>query len=234
MKRFSDTYIFSFAVIMVVIVATVLSTVSINLRPLQEKNVEIRKKRSILAAMNIQSSIKNADHKFNQYITNSFVVNEEGKQISKKHAFDIKLKEELIKNKTQRRLPVFIGQPHKASKVYIFPLHGKGLWGAIYGYVALNSDLTTIYGITFGHDEETPGLGSQISKKPFQAQFKGKRVFDKQGTFHPVKVVKNNLASSSKHKVDAISGATITSKGVEEMIETCLGHYLNFIKQQKK
>lgn len=234
MKKFSDTYIFGFTVLMVILVATILAVISIELKPLQIKNIEIRKKRSILAAMNIPSTQNNAEQKFNNYITEHYLINTDGERISQNHVFDIQFSRQLSPKTKDKKLPVFIGQPDTAQKVYIFPLHGKGLWGAIYGHLALYNDLKTIYGVTFGHEEETPGLGSQISQDAFQEQFKGKKLFDNNHDFHSVKVVKQEVDSAAQHRVNAISGATITSKGVEDMIQTCISLYMDFIQKQKQ
>jgi Na+-transporting NADH:ubiquinone oxidoreductase subunit C len=233
MKEFSNKYIFLFALTIVVIVAVLLSVISINLQPRQEKNIEIEKKTSILAALHIPSNQKTAEAKYEEYITNSYVINHKGDIVSDTGAFYINFEKQLHKPEEKMRLPVFTGKNNK-SMVYILPLFGKGLWGDIWGYIALKNDLNTIYGITFDHEKETPGLGSQITDHAFQQPFTGKKIFDPSGRFVSVKVDKKNVTPEAPHKVDAISGATITCDGVEEMIENCLKIYVPFLKANKK
>ncbi len=233
MKRFSNTYIFSFTAIMVLIVASLLSIISIQLKPLQVKNIENRKKRDILASLHINTTTESANKQFNLYITGSLVVNTQGKIIQGVDAFDINLKKALTGDDEPKQLPVFTGTAKDMTRVYVFPLYGKGLWGDVYGYIALKSDLTTIYGINFGHEEETPGLGSQISDQDFQSRFVGKKIFSNT-TFNPVQIVQQNVQANEAHRVNGISGATKTCDGVEYMIEDCLSLYLNFIKKTQK
>ncbi len=232
MKRFNNTYIFSFSAIMVVIVASLLSIISIQLNPLQVKNIENRKKRDILASMNIHTSTEDAGKQFNRYITGSIVVNTQGEILQGVDAFNINLKKALTGDSKPKQLPVFTGRTKDMEKIYVFPLYGKGLWGDLYGYIALESDLTTIYGIYFGHEEETPGLGSQISEESFQSQFIGKKIFSN-STFKAVQIVKQDVRPNETHKVNAISGATKTCDGVEDMLDDCLSLYLKFIKKRR-
>jgi Na+-transporting NADH:ubiquinone oxidoreductase subunit C len=110
-------------------------------------------------------------------------------------------------------------------------MYGKGLWGPIWGYIALKSDLNTIYGIMFDHKDETPGLGAEITKPWFREQFEGRKIFDDEGNFVSVAVVKGGAEPNNPHQVDAITGATLTSKGVDRMLRTCLQDYVNFIKK---
>jgi Na+-transporting NADH:ubiquinone oxidoreductase subunit C len=102
-------------------------------------------------------------------------------------------------------------------------MYGTGLWGPIWGYVSMNDDMNTIYGATFAHQGETPGLGAEIATPGFQQQFKGKKIFDESGNLLPSRLpIKRN--SSAEHKVDAISGGTITSKGLQKMLWTISRH----------
>ena len=108
---------------------------------------------------------------------------------------------------------------------------GSGLWGPIWGYVALDNDMTTVYGSTFDHKGETPGLGAEIKEEAFQEKFIGKTIFDEQMKYEPIEVVKGGVDMSGEmHKVDGISGGTITSKGVGEMLERTLKIYVPYFK----
>lgn len=135
--------------------------------------------------------------------------------------------------KSTRLLPVYVCQKD-TSKYYILPLRGKGLWGPIWGYIALQSDLNTVYGAVFDDADETPGLGAQISQSWFQKNFVGKKIFDNKGNFTSIEVVKGGAPPTDIHGVDAISGGTITSKGVQAMLYDCLSSYVNFIDKLRK
>jgi len=131
-----------------------------------------------------------------------------------------------------RQLPVFICR--KGNKVYyIFSMRGKGLWGPIWGYLSLEDDFNTVYGTYFGHETETPGLGAKISTPGFQARFRGKKLFQ-DSQFVSIKVIKGGADPGDLHGVDAISGSTVTSRGVENMLDDCLSGYENFINKQKE
>ena len=151
-------------------------------------------------------------------------------------AFDIDLKKELDKAKTGNQdkelFPLFVSQKENKS-YYIIPVRGKGLWGPIWGYIALEEDLNTVSGVSFGHKSETPGLGAEIEAEKFEEKFKGKKIFDEKGNFVSVKVTKGSSGSTNIHGVDAVSGATITSDGVSEMFQRTLSHYIAYFKKIK-
>ena len=108
-------------------------------------------------------------------------------------------------------------------------MNGKGLWGPIWGYLALDSDASTIYGVDFGHDSETPGLGAEITHEPFRKQFEGKNLF-KNEEFKSIAVVKKGKTVSDRDYIDGISGGTITSQGVGIMLYDNVGEYKNFLE----
>ena len=120
------------------------------------------------------------------------------------------------------------------GKVYIIPLRGAGLWGPIWGYIALLSDMNTIYGANFDHQGETPGLGAEINTEKFQKPFIGKTIFDQSGLFTAVIIAKIGEKSDPAHTVDGISGGTITSKGLQKMLFDDLATYQEFFKTLKK
>src|SRR6056297_2382292 len=167
MKAYSNRYIFTFAAIIVIAVATVLSVAAMLLQPLQKKNVEVNKKQNILAALNIASTAEDAEEKYDQYIRESYVVNTKGERNPKGEAFKVDMKKELSKPQAEMNLPIFEAEVEGERK-YVFTLRGKGLWGPIWGFIALSSDINTIYGANFDHQGETPGLGAEISTKWFQ------------------------------------------------------------------
>ena len=234
MKSFSNTYIFVFSTIMIVIVAALLSTAAMVLQPLQEKNIEIQEKRNILSSIKIKSSVKDAEELYKKYITGSFVINTVGEEQEGADAFEIEMGSQMRKTLEQRTLPVFISSLEDGIKKYIVPVHGKGLWGPIYGFVALNEDFTTIYGTNFNHNSETPGLGAEINTDWFGAQFADKKIFNKNGEFISIDLVKGGADPESLNEVDAISGGTLTSDGLEKMLYDCLGSYQTYFKNQMK
>ena len=239
MKSFSNTYIFVFSLIMVTIVAVLLSFVSMQLKPLQQANIEVEKKQAVLQSVGQAKQVESAeDHhayiekEFGEYITDSYVVDYQGEKVDA-DAFKVMLKlaDEVKKPKKERDYPIFVysenGQPEK----YVVPVRGKGLWGPIWGYVAFESDLNTIAGAIFDHEGETPGLGAEIATGWFQKPFHGKTIFDENGNFVSIEVVKGGADPSNPHEVDAISGGTITSKGLQDMLEDCLEGYVAYFKK---
>ena len=129
-------------------------------------------------------------------------------------------------------LPVFVCTLDDGSKVEIFPIYGAGLWGPIWGYVSLKDDYNTIYGATFLHKGETPGLGAEIATPNFSNQFIGKSIFDG-GSLVSVTVVKGGAPEGSAHEIDAISGGTITSRALENAIRQWLEYYEPYLEKQK-
>ena len=113
-------------------------------------------------------------------------------------------------------------------------MRGKGLWGPIWGYVALEDDMNTVHGASFGHKGETPGLGAEIETAAFQQQFVGEKIFDESGKFVSVRLVKSGANPDDKHAVDAVSGGTITSNGVTEMLHRTLGYYVSYFREKQK
>ena len=238
MKKNTNKYIFIFSSVMVVIVAVLLSLAAIGLGPLQNKNIRIEKMQNILGSVGVESTTTDAEQLFNQYIKEQVVLNSKG-EMDTGHvkAFDIDLKKELDKVRTgkadKQLFPLFVGNK-EGKRYYIIPVRGKGLWGPIWGFISLEEDLNTIYGVSFGHKGETPGLGAEIETAKFQQEFPGKKILDENGKFISVKVIKGKVAPDNPHGVDAISGATVTSNGVSEMIERTLKNYVPYFERIKK
>lgn len=261
---------------MVVAVATLLTFVALQLKPVQEGNIRIEKMQNILASVRVESTTNNAEELYNKYITNSFVIGLQGDTISDIKAFDVDLIKEvekiekinqlktlLVERKVspfkkflsgfikfkdvnrkvvdskiqkigkERKLPVYICTKENGSKYYIFPLRGKGLWGPIWGYISLESDMNTIYGAVFDHKSETPGLGAEINQEWFQVNFQGKKLFENE-QFKSIAVEKTGTVEPGNYNVDAISGGTITSKGVQAMLYDCLIGYETFLEMKTK
>jgi Na+-transporting NADH:ubiquinone oxidoreductase subunit C len=237
MHKDSNKATFLFSSGMVVAIAVMLSVAAISLGPYQQKNIRIEKMRNILSSVAIEAEAKEAETLFTQYITKQVVLNNKGEEVKGDvAAFDIDLKKETDKAKTgnqdKQLFPLFVCNKDGKS-FYIIPVRGKGLWGPIWGYLSLESDMNTIYGASFGHKSETPGLGAEIETERFQKEFTGKKIFDEAGNFVSVKVVKGGAVPGDLHGVDAVSGATITSNGVTEMFKRTLGSYVNYFKKSR-
>jgi Na+-transporting NADH:ubiquinone oxidoreductase subunit C len=237
MNTNSNLYTFIYASVLVIVVAAVLSFTALKLQPLQEANVRIEKMQDILASVHIETTVQNAEADFKKFITKSMVINSEGNEVEGE-AFGINLKQQYKLDLAGRHLPVYEATLDDGSKKMIFPLRGTGLWGPIWGYISLEDDMSTIYGAVFDHAKETPGLGAEINKDWFQEPFKGKSIFDGDD-FVGINVHKGGKGTAAalgdtKHGVDAISGGTITSKALQEMVKNCMGSYQVYLKANKK
>lgn len=232
MNTNSNKYTIIYAIILVVIVAALLSVFAIYLQPKQAKNIELEKKRNILAAINISTENDNdVDKLFNEHIVKSITVDDKGNINEDIEAFNIDVKTEFGKVPDKRFLPIYIAATNDGTK-YLFALYGKGLWGPLWGYIALNDDFNTVYGVYFDHKGETPGLGAEISTFEFQHRFIDKKIYNKDNNFVSIDVVKNT-ANNNPNAVDGITGGTITSKGLKNMLEISLKNYINYITNNK-
>lgn len=236
MKNFSNKYIFIYATVLVVIVAAVLSTTAVVLKPYQTKNIETEKIQNLLAAVNIEASFDEAENMYKKYFKEELAINKEGAIVSRydintgnlegdirPFAIDVKKHQALLKAGDDVAFPLYIYEKD-GQKGYVIPLQGAGLWGDIWGNIALASDFNTVVGVNFGHASETPGLGAEIATKAFQEPFAGKHIYDADGNFVSVPVRKNAV----DNEVDAISGGTITSTAVSDMLYNDLNFYQNY------
>lgn len=233
MDKNKPSYTFMFASVMVIVVAIALAGASIGLSQRQNTNIRLEKMQNILSSVNIRVERDNADDVFNQYVQKQMVLNDKGQVVEGKAAFDVDLAQELKKKPEDRLYPLYMANL-EGKDYYIVPMRGKGLWGPIWGYIALEGGekISNVYGATFDHKGETPGLGAEINTEGFQQQFIGKKIFDEEGNFKPIAVLKGGADPDDLHGVDAISGGTITSNGVTEMIRRTLAKYEPFFKSQ--
>ena len=156
----SNSYTFGFATIMVIIVAALLSYAAIGLKPYQDTNIELEKQQNILSSVGIKVERDLASDTYSKYIKEEIVLNYKGEEVDGS-AFDIELSKEVKKDNSLQLLPLFISNINN-EKQYIIPLRGKGLWGPIWGFIALEEDLNTVYGAVFDHKAETPGLEQRL------------------------------------------------------------------------
>lgn len=224
MNTNSNSYTIIYAAVMVIIVAFLLAFVSSSLKDIQTKNIEMDTKKQILSAINV-TEVADADAEFAKYEVKDMLMQADGTLAPYTDAFQISYNSEIAEN----RLHVFECKVDGATK-YIIPIYGAGLWGPIWGYVALNDDKDTVYGVYFAHAGETPGLGADIATPKFQNQFQGKKVLENGNI--ALSVVKNGKVVKQDYEVDGISGGTITSNGVDAMIKDCLKLYNPFLSNK--
>ena len=221
MNTNSNSYTVIYAAIMVIIVAFLLAFVSSSLKDIQNANVKNDTKKQILSAINV-TEVTDADAEFAKYEVEDMLMQADGTLAPYEGAFNTSFKGENAEN----RLHVFECKVDGATK-YIIPIYGAGLWGPIWGYVALNDNKDTVFGVYFNHSGETPGLGAEITTPKFQAPFVGKKVLENGNV--GLSVVKNGKVAKPEYEVDGISGGTITSQGVDAMIKDCLKLYTPFL-----
>jgi Na+-transporting NADH:ubiquinone oxidoreductase subunit C len=238
----SSSYTIIFSIVMVVVVGFLLSFFSDFTAETRKANGEIKLQLDVLAALGIGEAQgvtrDNAVEKFKANIKEQYII-EGTKATPDNKAYLINLKKELDKAKSggTPRLPLFVAEI-EGKKKYIMAVRGNGLWDAIWGYITLNDDLKTIYGVYFDHKAETPGLGANITQAYFVDDFKDEHLFDKSGNFKGIAVSKSNNDPDNVRKddsaVDALSGATITGNGLSAMIEKGYKAYQPYFETLKK
>ena len=229
----SNTYTIIYASVVVIIVAFLLAFISKALEPQSMANVRIDKKSQILAALNIRDIDKSEVEKtYNEVIVADKIIKSDGTVVSEgtgkdKDGFAVE-----DKNISADNLPLYVCNVNGETK-YVMPMTGKGLWDAIWGYVAVNADKTTIYGAYYSHKGETAGLGAIITEyEKFQKQFEGKQMLNADKSAIAISVVKKGKfvdGLTDESRCDAITGATLTSDGVNNMLHDCLSRYMTFL-----
>lgn len=226
-----NLYTILYAAAVVVIVAFLLAFVSKALEARSQANVEIDKKSQILAALNIRNIDKSeVEAKYMEVVTADEVITTDGtvvKDGASKDQDGFRVNEKDFATS----LPLYVCQVNGEVK-YVIPMTGKGLWDGIWGYVALNADKNTIYGAYFSHKGETAGLGARITEyEGFQQQFEGKKVMDAadEVAITVEKKGKEVKGLAADNRCDAVTGATLTSNGVKDMLKECLSRYLVFL-----
>ena len=220
----SDIYAIIYAAIVVVIVAFLLAGVSSALKPMQDENIRLDKMKQILASLHI-TDVKDVKTEFENIVKKDAVIDGNGAEVKAEGGFDVA--NDAI---TPDNLPVYVCSIDGEEK-YVIPMTGQGLWGAIWGYMAVNSDGNTIYGVYFSHASETPGLGAEIASEKFTSLFDGKNIMA-DGAI-ALEAVKGRLSNEAT-QVNAISGATITCNGVNAMLKKSLGNYKAFLESKQQ
>ena len=232
MNKNSNTYQILYAAVMVLLVGSVLALIYMALKPKQDENIANDTRKQILSALHIaapqESQVKET---YEKYIIQDLLVDVQGNVVdsARNVAFDVDMKKNV--KLAERQLPVMKCKMDDGSIKYVLPVYGAGLWGPIWGYVAMNDDGNTIYGANFSHEGETPGLGARIADQDFQDKFVDKHLF-KEGEYKGVVVLKRGQKSTTgAEQIDALTGATITSRGVSDMLADCLAPYEAFLKR---
>lgn len=233
MNTNKNSYIIIYSAILVVVVAFLLAFVYAALKPQQDINVALDKKKQILASLNIRNlSDADAAAKYTEVVecdeiidTTATVINK-GEKGGENAGF--KLNSADLK---EGKLAVYVCNVD-GEKKYVIPVYGMGLWGSIWGYIALDADKNTIYGAYFDHQGETAGLGAEIKdSKAWQDLFKGKKIFSADGAAVAIAVKKASDVKNPASEVDAVTGATLTSDGVSLMLQVCFSKYVTFLKK---
>ena len=227
-NRDSNAYTITYASVMVILVAVALAFTSQSLKESQKANVEVDKMTQILRAVNVSATADDAKEKYNEIIKAAYLVNADGSK-AEGDAFTADIAK--ASKADGAPMPVFEATVDGQTK-YICALYGAGLWGPIWGYIALNEDGNTVFGTDLGHQGETPGLGAEIATPMFMEQFKDKEIF-KGGDFKSIAIVKPGKSAAGQDYVDGISGGTITSQGVDVMIKASLERYVKFLSTKK-
>jgi Na+-transporting NADH:ubiquinone oxidoreductase subunit C len=241
-----NSYTIIFAIVMVLVVGSVLAYAASSLKGKITENQRIEKQQNILYAFGINENDESSANfvaadkvagEFSKYVTKQLVI-QDGNVTEDDQAYLIDVKKEKSGSKddvSKRRLPLFVGEVD-GKTIYVAPIHGKGLWDAIWGYVGMDENMV-VQGAYFDHKGETPGLGANIKERFFMDDFIGEHLLDESGDFKGIVVAKGNADPTNQRKednaVDAIAGSTITGDGVTAMIRSDLKLYAPYFKSLK-
>lgn len=255
-KTDKNSYTVIFAIVMVIAVGGILAFVASSLKPAITENQKIEKQQNILYALGINNNddsnavfidAAKAPQAFTDNVTEQLVLTYKNGEVIKKqtreeyvaetgqepYLIDVKKQQSAMKMTGERKLPLFIGKSPEGKTLYVAPIRGKGLWDAIWGYIAVDEDMV-VQGAYFDHKGETPGLGANIKQRYFMDDFIGEKLLSDSGEFKGIAVAKGNAdpknLDKQDHEVDAIAGATITGDGVSAMIKKDLGLYAPYFK----
>lgn len=239
-----NSYTIIFAIIMVVVVGSLLAGFASGLKPMIKANEKFEKQQNILYAMNVNDNEGDGDvvfiptdrveEEFNKYIKKQLVLQgDEVLEDDKAYLIDLKKEETKAKDESyERRLPLFVGEKD-GKEVYVIPVRGKGLWDAIWGFVAVDKSMT-VQGVYFDHKGETPGLGAEIKQRYFMDDFTGEK-FLNGNAFEGISVAKGNNdpknTDTTDNEVDALAGATITGDGVSAMLKKDIKMYVPYFQK---
>lgn len=243
-KTDGNGYTIGFSIVMVIVVGGILAALATGLKPAIKENERFEKQQNILYAMGVNNNGDNTgsvipiptnrvEAEFTKYIKETYII-EGGKIAQSDEAFRVDMKKESKLAKSVRKMPLYVGE-RDGKTFYVIPMYGKGLWDAIWGYVALDDQLV-VQGATFDHKGETPGLGANIKERYFMDDFIGEQIMNN-GKYAGITVAKGNNDPKNlikdDNEVDAMAGATITGDGVTAMIKSTLKSYIPHIQKLK-
>ena len=211
----SNVYIITYSVVMVVIVAVLLSLAALGLKERQDNNILNEKKVQIVKALGFDATTS-----YDDVVAEAALLDAQGTAVENDTQKVFDALQSVKDTRAEGKFPIFKAKDGSV----VVPLYGAGLWGPIWGYIALAPDMNTVKGIVLDHSGETPGLGAEITTAKHQAMYVGKTVFEGD-EFVGITLKKGGAAEGAKHEVDAITGGTKTSDGVSAMIKDCLVSY---------
>ena len=243
MNTEKNSYTIIYSIIMVVLAAVLLAVAATSLKPAQQENEKIDKMEQILRSIGQTPAKSEVKNTYSKFIKEEILLDGEGTvlktfkgdELTNSEAFnnntelEMKLLKKGEKSAKDVRLNAFVADVN-GKLVYILPLNGAGLWNKIWGYISVDAtDHSTVFGADFGNAGETPGLGAEISTTRFADQFKGKELY-KEGVFKGIAVVKPGHTAEGQDAVDGISGGTLTSNGVHDMLKASLAPFAKFLE----
>jgi len=245
-QKSSNSYILVFVIVLTVLSASLLGFVSESLKPLQNANIALEKKKFILTTFMGDTTVKklSAEEVNSKYDNNvkAIVVDFDGKPLDITDK-DVAIAVEYKVDPSKRKLPVYeIYDANQKLEFVVLPIYGFGLWDNIWGYVALESDLSTIKGVVFDHKGETPGLGARITEEQIMQRYVGKQIKDEKGSIVSVVMQKGEKGGGERsiqayennpHAVDGMSGATITGNGLNNMLKDYFLSYEKYLNSKK-
>jgi len=261
-NRNSVSFTLLVALVLCVVCSVVVSSAAVLLRPMQEANKKLDRQRNVLLAAGVDVDSMSTDEVETMFNDETKVrrvlidlstgdeVDAEAVGIDlatydpKKAAKSPTLSQRVNSNGptpgvSRREKYAYVYQVMDGSKVdqLVLPIYGKGLWSTLYGYLALKGDIRTVGGITFYEHKETPGLGGEVDNRAWKELWPGKQVFDDQGEvdFQVIKGQVDPNSPKADHQVDGLSGATITSRGVSNLVQYWVGPdgFGKFLEKQR-
>ena len=219
----SNVYIIIYSVVMVVIVAVLLSLAALGLKERQDNNILNEKKVQIVKALGFDTTTL-----YDDVVAEAALLNAEGVATENDTQKVFDALQSVKDSRAEGKFPIFKAKDGSV----VVPLYGAGLWGPIWGYIALAPDMNTVKGIVLDHSGETPGLGAEITTAKHQAMYPGKTVFEGEELVG-ITLKKGGADENNPHEVDAITGGTKTSDGVSDMIKDCLESYVPYFVAAK-
>jgi Na+-transporting NADH:ubiquinone oxidoreductase subunit C len=236
--RKDDIRVVTFATVVCLVCSLLLSATASMLKDRQDIAVELDRKLNVLKAFGVdiiddagkKLGKEAIDRYFTENISEVYVEKDSGNVVETPDASVLKKEAKERTHETRTLLPLYVWKEGGVPVKYAFPTSGMGLWSIVNGYIALDSDLATIIGVTFYKHGETPGLGGEVSSGWFQDQFAGKIIYD-QGNLVRLEVVKGAAPEGSNHQVDGMSGATMTGNGLNVFLNRDIAFYNNYFRR---